>query len=673
MPRAFVIRPFGKKLDSGGSEIDFDRTHAVLIGPALDALKFTGSTTGEIVEAGSIREDMFQLIVEADVVVCDITVQNANVFYELGIRHSLRKKSTILIKGVPTRDATPFDLLTDRYLAYETAAPERQLDALIVAIRASMVSERPTDSPVFQLVPSLREVDTATIQVVPVDFHEEVDRALAAHSKGWLRLLASEVGSRRFGTQGIKLVGRAQWDLQDWEGARATWEAARAIDTDDIDANLALANVYERLYRTGQKRAELLELSNQAIQRVLTNPALTRDQRAEALALSGRNQKTQWRLGFEQRQSVDERRRAAMNRALINSYNSYRNAFLVDLNSFYPGLAAVQMGTILVSFSSEPSWNDLFDSDDDADSFKKQLVVEVPRMVSAVRTSIAAEIGRLSAERKDRMWVDISAADAIFLDEQAREARVVGAYVSAIPSTKPFAWDAARGQLELFASLGIKADLAQRIMSAVSENLAEPTVQPAQPLHLIVIAGHQVDAPDRSAPRFPATRESKAKDLLRDRLRAVIKDGDITVGLASASPGTDILGHELCTELSIEATVCLPMTADRYAAEIFGSLDAWRSRFFDVMSRRKSHVMELSATAGLPRWLEGSGADPWERGNRWVLEIAQTWGASRVTLVALWDQKPEGEKKGGTAHIVDLARQTGTMRIEIVDANQLLT
>jgi hypothetical protein len=30
---------------------------------------------------------MFGLILEADLVVCDITVHNANVFYELGIRH----------------------------------------------------------------------------------------------------------------------------------------------------------------------------------------------------------------------------------------------------------------------------------------------------------------------------------------------------------------------------------------------------------------------------------------------------------------------------------------------------------------------------------------------------------------------------------------------------------
>jgi hypothetical protein len=52
-----------------------------------------------VIDAGNIRSDMFALILEADIVICDITVHNANVFYELGIRHALRKKHTVLIKG----------------------------------------------------------------------------------------------------------------------------------------------------------------------------------------------------------------------------------------------------------------------------------------------------------------------------------------------------------------------------------------------------------------------------------------------------------------------------------------------------------------------------------------------------------------------------------------------
>ena len=122
MPQAFVIRPFGEKEDSAGNKIDFEKIHTELIAPALGETQFEGGTTGEVIDSGNIREDMFALIIEADVVVCDITVHNANVFYELGIRHALRKKRTLLIKGKPTRDNIPFDLLTDRYLEYPLAA-----------------------------------------------------------------------------------------------------------------------------------------------------------------------------------------------------------------------------------------------------------------------------------------------------------------------------------------------------------------------------------------------------------------------------------------------------------------------------------------------------------------------------------------------------------------------
>ena len=76
-----------------------------------------------MVGAGQIQQDMFQLILQADVVICDVTVHNPNVFYELGVRHALRKKHTVLIKGRPTADATPFDIAGVRYLRTRSKIP----------------------------------------------------------------------------------------------------------------------------------------------------------------------------------------------------------------------------------------------------------------------------------------------------------------------------------------------------------------------------------------------------------------------------------------------------------------------------------------------------------------------------------------------------------------------
>jgi hypothetical protein len=51
-------------------------------------------------------------------------------------------------------------------------------------------------------------------------------------------------------------------------------EAIRAIHGDNIHANLALANIDERLHRD-MKKPELLKASDQAIERVLASPDVT--------------------------------------------------------------------------------------------------------------------------------------------------------------------------------------------------------------------------------------------------------------------------------------------------------------------------------------------------------------------------------------------------------------
>ena len=81
MTRAFIIRPFGAK-----AGVNFDAVDEKLIQPAPAQIDVSGNTTTEIVEQGNIREAMFRLLVCADLVIADIPVHNANVFYQLGIR-----------------------------------------------------------------------------------------------------------------------------------------------------------------------------------------------------------------------------------------------------------------------------------------------------------------------------------------------------------------------------------------------------------------------------------------------------------------------------------------------------------------------------------------------------------------------------------------------------------
>ncbi|MCK6499076.1 MAG: toll/interleukin-1 receptor domain-containing protein, partial [Nitrospira sp.] len=115
-PHAFVAMPFGVKTDSDGKEIDFNRVYAELIRPALEAAGLDPFRADQEVRAGDIRTDMFQELLLADVVVADLTLDNPNVWYELGVRHALRARGVVLICG--GRVSTAFDLYTDRKLRY---------------------------------------------------------------------------------------------------------------------------------------------------------------------------------------------------------------------------------------------------------------------------------------------------------------------------------------------------------------------------------------------------------------------------------------------------------------------------------------------------------------------------------------------------------------------------
>jgi hypothetical protein len=675
--RVFVIRGFNTKKDSAGNAVDFERVHAELIGPALKRCGLAGSTTGEIVDAGNIRADMFALIIEADIVLCDITVHNANVFYELGVRHALRKKHTVLIKGDPSADTSPFDLSTDRYLQYPVARPADALEALVETLQASLRSNRPTDSPIFLMMPTLPEADPSGVSAVPLDFIEEVERAEKSSDKGCLRVIAEDMAGQRFQWDGLRRVARAQWKLKDFAGARASWEKLRMVAGADIEANLALANIYERLYRDSRNEA-LLESSNQAIRRVLEDERISIAQRAEALALEGRNLKTLWRARFADVTDPAAARLAALDIRALQSYSSYRNAFYCDLNAFYPGVAALQMGHILLLLAEQPSWRNLFKGNKKvADRTRDDLGTELPALEHVVQASVTRAREQLPA--KERVWADIADADVLFLTMSEEElladpSALVQAYRDAVPPYDPFAWDATSGQLQLFAQLGLRADAVQAVTNAFDAPKDLKVVNKPLRQHLVVFTGHGIDAPG-APPRFPASAETQARGLVAERLKALqsttAADESLIV-LASAAPGADILVHELCDELQLPSRLCLPLPPEVVAQRVFNQADRWRGRFRAVVQARQAGLLQLSVEDDLPRWLQGrAGIDPWERGNRWVMQLAQTWGAQRVTLLALWDGQDDG-RNGGTAQMVRMAKALGLFELEVIDSRQLL-
>lgn len=113
----FVIMPFGDKPDVGGDQLDFDQVYEQLIKPAVEVAKLECIRCDEIGTPGWIHAEMISHLYSADVAIVDVTALNANVFYELGVRHALRRSVTVLIRRKGTE--IPFNIQGLNVIEYD--------------------------------------------------------------------------------------------------------------------------------------------------------------------------------------------------------------------------------------------------------------------------------------------------------------------------------------------------------------------------------------------------------------------------------------------------------------------------------------------------------------------------------------------------------------------------
>ena len=657
MLNVFIVRPFNTK---GG--IDFERVEKELIRPALQQAGLSGGTTGEFLQQGNIRADMFEQLLIADLVIADISIHNANVFYELGIRHALRDKRTFLIKSTTANEPeVPFDLKTDRYLSYDADRPGGALDLLAAALQLTLDSQDP-DSPVYQLLPDLRPADPNTIIAVPADFREEVKRAEAAQHGGDLQLLAAELDGFDWRAAGLRLVGHAQFALKDWSGAKVTWQAVRDYDDMDVESNILLATIFQRL-------GDLVS-SDQAVERALQGKGISGAARAEILALMGRNAKHQWEQSWSTIASVDDAEKAALTSAFIEqSLEFYRRGFTEDRNHFYSGLNALAMVTMLTELAeAQPdTWHDNFDSKDEAAQKLRALHELRGDLAAGVRLAIESKQVALQRTGKTDTWADISAADLLCLTS-SRPNRVAQAYKKALADASEQARDAVRRQLLLYQRLGILKD---NIQAALDQIAPGPGYQKELPPRVILFTGHRIDAPNRAMPRFPAAKENEARKMIFDAVaQEKEKTADTLIGLCGGASGGDILFHEVCAELQIPSEMYLVLPKQDYIkASVADSGPEWVDRFSRLCGKIKPRI--LADSDRLPRWLRAKKKyDVWQRSNLWMLHNALAISQDHLTLIALWNGA-SGDGPGGTEDMVSRAKNRGARFIHL-DTTKLL-
>jgi len=660
--RAFIIRPFGIKHD-----IDFDRVERELIAPALIQVDVEGRTTLDILGQGNIRVDMFQRLLTADLVVADLSIHNANVFYELGIRHALRDKRTLLVRC--QADAFPFDLQTDRYLVYQKDHPSHSLGLLVEALRQTLSSDKP-DSPVFHLLPGLAAQDPARFLPVPEDFQGVVASAVAYKQLGDLELLAEEVQDLEWALQGLRVAGKAQMDAKAFESARATWEAVVKADPHDLNAYLQLGTIYQRL-------GDLLKSDN-ALARVLSHQGLPISQRAEAQALLGRNAKTQWQLAW-QSQSDEARQSVALRSPFLEkSYSSYHEAFQCDLNHFYSGLNALAMVTVLIDLANRlpEVWDERFEEAQEGERALANLQQDRERLARTVELSLKAAVMRLKQEGKTDFWANISQADLLCLTSQ-RPSRVVDGYRRAFVDAPEFAVDSALQQLALYRSLGVLRENVEAVLSD-EEFSRKEKLAPKKGIagRVLLFTGHMIDKPGRPEPRFPSQKEGVARQHIQEAIvREQKAGGEIVFGLAGGASGGDLLFHEVCQELGIATRLYLALPSDQFIqASVAPAGPSWVERFRRLYQKKFQEqggillpslreLRVLADSKNLPGWLKDKkDYTIWQRNNLWMLHNALVEGGAHVTVIALWNGET-GDGPGGTADLVAKAKQRGAKTV----------
>jgi len=167
----FVVMGFGKKTDfETGRTLDLDKTYFNIIKPAVLEAGLKCIRADEIVQSGLIDVPMYQQLLNADVTIADLSTANRNAFYELGVRHALRPRTTIVIAEDGIKPPFPFDLNHVAIRQYHHLGEDIGFSE-VMRFRSKLVetikeilgnSSSEPDSPVYVFLKGLKVVVPAT-------------------------------------------------------------------------------------------------------------------------------------------------------------------------------------------------------------------------------------------------------------------------------------------------------------------------------------------------------------------------------------------------------------------------------------------------------------------------------------------------------------------------------
>lgn len=331
-PVCFVLMPFGRKVSPVGSPIDFDAVYSEIIRPAVEEAELEPIRADEEQAGGIIHKPMFERLLLCPFAVADLTTANANVFYELGIRHAAKDRSTVLVfaEGV---ERLPFDVALLRGLPYRLSGEGRPADpgADREALTRRLVEARQpnVDSPLYQLVedyPAIAHERTDVFRQ-QVDYAADMKRKLAtARSQGLGALREIEASLARLEDVDPGILVDL---LLSYRGVKGGWgdvvRLAERMPRPLCDTVLVREQRAMALNREGR--------SDEAVE-ILEDLVRTRGPSSETFGLLGRVYKDRWEQAGTGPLASGYLRKAI---------DAYRAGFEADWRDAYPGVNAVTL------------------------------------------------------------------------------------------------------------------------------------------------------------------------------------------------------------------------------------------------------------------------------------------------------------------------------------------
>jgi tetratricopeptide (TPR) repeat protein len=342
----FVDMPFGQKPDlKSGVVVDFDQIYSEAIRPAIEGCGLEALRGDQEQTGGIIHSAMFARLLLSEFVVADLTLANANVFYELGIRHAAKPFTTVpILANVST---LPFDVALVRTVTYQlengkltqTSAQQLQTE-LAKRLRAAIDGVATNDSPLFQLIPKFPGID------LPDDVTETFKERLryVEEFRGMLSTACSQptLQAKR---DALLKIQRDLGDLKVVPRSVLIELLSSFRDAEAFEELVALYNAFPDYLKdyvvAKQQFALALNRRNQPGDRekalkILDELLKNRGADSETLGIKGRIHKDIYK-------EAAQAKKITAIAALDDAISAYTKGFEADPRDYYPGVNAINL------------------------------------------------------------------------------------------------------------------------------------------------------------------------------------------------------------------------------------------------------------------------------------------------------------------------------------------